>query len=264
MNKKFLLLVFSLIVFSGCGNNEFKSSWIKTQIVVDGNQEDWMGKLNYFEEEHSAIGFANDKDYLFVCLVTSDTGKIMKAINSGLTIWFDPETDGGNEVGVQFPLPNENQFNNPNYLKLNDENKKDSFSNRVTQILNKKNEFRIVKSDLYPLTQNYLNDSTEVKVKTGFQMYQFVLELRVPISNPLAWNYNLHLELGSKVTVSFETGEIERKQFAGNKQGSGMGGGQRGSGMGKNGQSQNNGNGMKQNSFEKIDFAADVILAEYN
>jgi hypothetical protein len=43
-----------------------------------------------------------------------------------------------------------------------------------------------------------------------------------------------------------------------------MGGSQRGSGMGKKGQSQNNGNNTGKRSFEKIDFAVDVILAEDN
>lgn len=268
MKLKFLILSILIITFSGCGDELIKSNWLNSEIIIDGNQLDWNGKLHYFEKQHTAVGFANNSDYLYICVVTSDTGMIMQALTAGLTIWFTPQTDNGKEFGVQYPLPKEDHYSLINLVKPGNNNRREIFSSRITQLLKKQNEFRIVKKDLFPITQNYLDDNTEVKIKTGFQMDQFVLEMRIPLSKNIVWDYNLFLKPGDNVIVKFESGEIKREQFAGNKQGSGMSGGmgtgQRGSGMKKNGQSQNNGNIAGKRSFEKIDFSVDVILAVSN
>jgi len=268
MKLKYLISGILIIAFSGCGDELIKSNWLNSEIIIDGNQLDWQGKLHYLEKKHTAVGFTNNSDYLYICIVTSDTGMIMQALTAGLTTWFDPQTDNGKEFGVQYPLPNEDHYSFMSVVKPGNNNKREIFSSRITQLLKKQTEFRIVKKDLFPITQNYLEDNTEVKIKTGFQMDQFVLEMRIPLSINIVWDYNLSLKPGNNVIVKFESGEIKREQFAGNKQGSGMtggiGGSQRGSGMGKKGQSQNNGNNTGKRSFEKIDFAVDVILAEDN
>ena len=262
MKLKFLIISFLIFAFSGCGDEFVKSNWLGSEITIDGNQVDWQGKLKYLEKERSAIGFANNSEYLFVCLVTSDTGKIMQTLTTGFTIWFDPQTDSGKEFGVQYPLPMEN--NNMQIRNFNSEpnERRQSFPKRISQILNEQREFRILKEDLFPLTQYYIDDDTEIKVKAGFQLDQFVLELRVPLLKTVVWDYNLLLMTGDNVSVKLESGEIKKEPISGNPQGGGMGGGQRGSGMGKNGQ--NKGGGTKQQRLEKINFAFDVLLAKNN
>lgn len=260
MRSVIFILIF-LFLLSACGEKEIKSYWLKSPIVIDGNQLDWQGKLNYFEDQRTVIGFINDDRYLYICVITSDTAKIMQALNTGLTFWLNPQNGEGKTIGIQFPLRNDNDLYFRNFLNSKFNNNKGNFTDRIKQLLSSKKEYRLVNENLFPLTQYYLNDSSTVEVKAEFQMEQFVIELRIPLSDPIVWDYNLQLEPGNKLSFKLESGEIKREQPLGNNTSKGMSSGQRG-GMNKGRQS--SANNMRIAKLGKIEISADIILATSN
>ena len=82
MDKKIILVIsLSLISFIGCSASEIMTSNSAGKIVIDGNQEDWNGKLKYFEDERAAVGFQNDEENLYLCLVTSNKSSAVKILS---------------------------------------------------------------------------------------------------------------------------------------------------------------------------------------
>ena len=72
-----------LISLVGCSSSQLMVSSAKeSKIVIDGNQDDWSGKLKYFEDERAAVGFQNDEENLYFCLVTADIANAKK--NNGI------------------------------------------------------------------------------------------------------------------------------------------------------------------------------------
>ena len=79
MNVKIISIIsLFLLSFVGCSSSELMVSSSVNNITIDGNHEDWSGKLKYYEDEKVAIGFQNDDKNLYFCLVTSDRANAMK------------------------------------------------------------------------------------------------------------------------------------------------------------------------------------------
>ena len=90
--------------------------------------------------------------------------------------------------------------------------------------------------------------------------------MQIPISKPLFSYHNLNLLTGDKVTLAFESGEIDRSELEDHNNGSGPstgkgGGGGRGGG-GKGGGRGSSNSGGRTPGFEKIDFEINVKLAQ--
>ena len=66
--KLFSVMVL-VVLLVGCGSSELLISNSATNIKIDGNQEDWEGKLTFLEDEKVALGFLNDDENLYFCLV---------------------------------------------------------------------------------------------------------------------------------------------------------------------------------------------------
>ena len=84
---KFIFGILFIPLINGCSSAiNIQSTSNDKQIVVDGNQQDW-GSLSFIKNENIGFGFRNDKDNLYLCVVTSDRTKIRKIL-SGLTVWL--------------------------------------------------------------------------------------------------------------------------------------------------------------------------------
>ena len=122
MKRKIILVVgLSLLSFIGCSSSEpMLSSVADSKIVVDGNHEDWEGKLKYIDYKRVAVGFQNDDENLYLCLVTADKASAKKIIAFGLTIWFQPESNE-ETIGLLYPLPMDNG-SSKNWMGMNKNN----------------------------------------------------------------------------------------------------------------------------------------------
>ncbi|MFC2164656.1 hypothetical protein ACFLT2_06650 [Acidobacteriota bacterium] len=100
-----LLMTFGLIFLSAaCGEAELSSFWKDRDIVIDGKSGDWLDALYYFEEDDVSVGFFNDSEYLYICLLAEDYSIQRQVVMQGFTLWLD--ATGGKEktFGIKFPL----------------------------------------------------------------------------------------------------------------------------------------------------------------
>jgi hypothetical protein len=100
-----LLMTFGLIFLSvACGDTELSSTWKDRDIVIDGKSNDWLDALYYFEDDDVSVGFFNDSEYLYICLLAEDYSIQRQVVMQGFTLWLDPTGGKEKTFGIKFPL----------------------------------------------------------------------------------------------------------------------------------------------------------------
>lgn len=106
MKKSYLLLVIpALLAAIACGGRICLavSHLPEREIVVDGDAEDWLGALSFLEEEKLSVGFLNDQNNLYVCLIFDKQ------------VGYEPNDEapsGGNRgSSYLFPKPGQKEIN---------------------------------------------------------------------------------------------------------------------------------------------------------
>ncbi len=83
------------------------------QVAIDGNSEDWVGRLSFLKTRGVAVGFMNDARYLYACLLIEGVEGQDPLRLQGLTVWFDPAGGKDKVVGIQYPLGMANRRGKP-------------------------------------------------------------------------------------------------------------------------------------------------------
>ena len=93
--------------FSACAAGVYvmKSRVPEAEITIDGMTEDWKGLLYLLADEQVFVGFMNDQEYLYVCLVSGDSRRPSQLMREGLTVWFDPAGGTKKVLGIKYPAP---------------------------------------------------------------------------------------------------------------------------------------------------------------
>jgi len=229
MNIK-LFFVGSLLLVGliGCGSSKIMiSNSPNSKIVIDGNHKDWTGKLKYFEDERVAIGFQNDEEHLYLCMVTADKMIAKKIMALGLTIWFRPDNDE-ETIGLVYPL-RMNNVSSKGLLGKN-RNKKGSsdFEMTVNAMMQNQGEFEIINDDDEILYSASLGSKDGYKIKVGVVNQKFVYEAQVPIGDNELAQIPVNIFPNEKINIEFQSGEIDFDEMRGN-------GGMQGVGMGQDG-----------------------------
>ncbi|MEW5876063.1 MAG: hypothetical protein AB1752_12895 [Candidatus Zixiibacteriota bacterium] len=100
---KGLPLVFVPLLVAACGPLHLDSQWPGRPVWVDGSSEEWEGVMRSLEDGTVWLGVANDADYLYMCVMTSQRPLQRQIMSSGFTVWFD---NGGSETadfGIRYP-----------------------------------------------------------------------------------------------------------------------------------------------------------------
>lgn len=243
MNYKIIFIVgLSLISFIGCSSSEMMmSNSFEKEIVVDGNHEDWSGKLKYFEDERAAIGFQNDSENLFFCFVTSYKSNAMKIMSLGLTVWFEPESSK-QKIGLQYPKRIDKALPKTLMGKNKKQNEGTDFETTIKTMIQNQGEFSLVDEKSRIIYASPIGSNDEYDLKIGSINQQFVYEAKIPIANNSKAQMPIDIFSNEKINIQFETGEFnleEMKQNAGTQQ--------RGAGLADGGQgnSRHNGSGMQ-------------------
>ena len=78
MNKNILLLIISIVIYSGIQAQEdiSQAHWQTDKIVIDGNNKDWNTPLNLFDDGTGLLfGISNDKKNIYLCFAGKDEMK---------------------------------------------------------------------------------------------------------------------------------------------------------------------------------------------
>ncbi|MBU1116961.1 MAG: hypothetical protein KKE09_17695 [Bacteroidetes bacterium] len=253
-----------LLSFIGCSSSEMiQSSAVETGIVVDGNQDEWSGKLKFIENERAAVGFQNDDENLYICFVSADKAGVMKILSLGLTVWFQPE-NGEQMVGLQFPKRMDKVAPRSLMGKNREQNEKTDFEVTVKTMMQNQGEYSIVNEDEEILFASPLGSNDGYQIKIGVQNHQFVYEAKIPIGNNNLAQIPINVFPSEKIKIGFVSGEFDKDEMKNDEpmdseisdgQGShnGMGGGH-GNGAGKQ--------GLNRTGIKRLNFDVEVKLAE--
>jgi hypothetical protein len=101
------LLFLAITIIGGCAGFQtyrLESRPLAHEITVDGKDDDWHGNLYVNMEGQYSLGFVNDQQNLYVCLVVTDPYKRAQILRGGLTLWFDPKGGQEKTFGIKFPM----------------------------------------------------------------------------------------------------------------------------------------------------------------
>lgn len=107
-NPNFCLLSLSfvamLILLPGCGKTQLNSNWRQCQINIDGKYTDWKGAESYYDERAKVLlNLLNDREFLYICLITRNRQVEASLMESGFVAWFDHEGGYSKGFGILFP-----------------------------------------------------------------------------------------------------------------------------------------------------------------
>lgn len=98
------LAIACLAAVAGCGRDmALDSRWPARALVVDGDDSDWERGRYSFQDVPITVGVANDDQFLYVALISSDHQLQMQVLMRGLELWLDPWGGQKSYFGVRFP-----------------------------------------------------------------------------------------------------------------------------------------------------------------
>ena len=81
---------------------ELDSRWPAPEIAMDRAYTEWSGRLVRIDDERSvALGVANDRANLYLCLVTRDLDVQTLIERLGFTLWVDPDGGKRKQIGIR-------------------------------------------------------------------------------------------------------------------------------------------------------------------
>jgi hypothetical protein len=85
-------------------DQKIDSVWRGRDIRVDGVDDEWHGLTTPVNGQRFAIGFVNDGEWLYFCLVTKDRVTFNQIARQGLIVWLDPMAGRSRTFGLHFPV----------------------------------------------------------------------------------------------------------------------------------------------------------------
>ena len=231
-----LLLVLSQ---SGCGTYQLDSLWLTEPITVDGDSSDWLGSLYYLEEEKASVGFINDSENLYMCLITQDPDLRRRVMSMGLILWIDPVGGKDKLFGINYPIGARERFERGPDLDPEGRNPEQIREDVRKASLESLGELKFLNPEGLELERMELDqiEGMEIAVETLTGM--FVYELKLPLTSDQRLPFVLDVRAGQSIGMGLEIPGIDREEIRKSMRGKGMGGppdggpgGRSGGGMG--------------------------------
>lgn len=233
ISKKIVLLALALGL-AGCRTfNTFstESRPLDHQVIVDGKTEDWGGDLFVAEGERIELGFLNDRENLYVCLLTTDNFVRAQILMQGLTVWFDSKGGTNKVFGIKFPVglpPGERK------MPLGDNPEGPDLENLPKVPMT---EMEIIRPEKEPAQKLNVAEARGIEVKVVPSSGLIVYELKIPLVKTEQHPIAVGVEPGKTIGIGFETPKFDPSQMP-RRRGGGIPGGGRppmGGGAGQEG-----------------------------
>jgi hypothetical protein len=221
ISKKIVLLALALGL-AGCRTfNTFstESRLLDHQVIVDGKTEDWGGDLFVAEGERIELGFLNDRENLYVCLLTTDNFVRAQILTQGLTVWFDPKGKTDKVFGIKFPVglpPGERK------MPLGDNPEGPDLENLPKAPMT---EMEIIRSEKEPPQKLNVAEAKGIEVKVVPSSGLIVYELKIPLAKTEQHPIAVGAEPGKTIGIGFETPKFDPSQMPRRRMGGIPGGG---------------------------------------
>ncbi len=225
-----ILLTGLLLAFAGCESSvKIASTWSNGEISIDGLKDDWRGEWTHFEEERISISIQNDRQAIYLVLVTDEPVLRRQLAMQGLRFWFHNEGSDKRSRGVRYPVgmaeilretgaPPPKPYGDP----FADESFREAFDESLT-------ELDILGPDKDDTIRIRLADLNDAAMYAGNQNESFVYEMKIPLHAPEG---TVGFE-GSdgKLRIGLETVPLDLEKMRAGRGEGGRGGGRPGRGF---------------------------------
>lgn len=82
---------------------ELASRWASVSHHVDGDDTEWGDARYYLEDTPISIALANDAEYLYLCVTSSDMSLQIQVATRGVELWLDPRGGRDTYFGLRLP-----------------------------------------------------------------------------------------------------------------------------------------------------------------
>ena len=220
-----------IILFTGCGGEEFESHWRDREITIDGDASEWRGTEQYSDDD-KGVRFAvfNDGEFLYICFTTWNTKTQQQILVRGLTIWFDPEGGDERAYGIDFPLTK-----GPEEMRGLRETARVDRAKAIEDLLvRSRSEMIIGRTKDYDGSWMFVEDGKDLGIEAVIDIKDRILvyELKVPLTGGQNLPFPDGMVAGGLAGLGLEMGKIDvdemRKQMDGQRPQGGRGGGRPG------------------------------------
>jgi|WetSurMetagenome_2_1015567.scaffolds.fasta_scaffold33771_2 hypothetical protein len=286
------LMLISMLGLLGCSSAvPLISDWKKSEIVVDGRQNEWQRSLYDLKKINVTVGVRNDVENLYLCFISYDQGVGRQIMSGGFTVWFDPSGGTDEQYGIKFPVgrpkggrpqmsdKNSQDRNNPRGdfdsgdnippMPGNDNSAPSSRGENDDKmmpiLLNAQRELQFLGPEEKDVQQAITLELKTVRVQIGMTRQMFVYELQVPLHRTEDFPFALApTDKKNIIGIGFKTEDNSSSGPGGGQGGPPPGGGQGGPPSGgQGGPPPGGGRGGKDiNSSEPIDVWTKVTLAQ--
>jgi len=200
-----LLFTFSL---AGCKDIEVRSSWLDREIIIDGRTDDWENVMLIIRDKNITVGLANDENFLYLCLRSSEESTLRQALLTGFTVWFDAKGGKQRRFGIKFPAGMQREG-----MPMMDVTKTQDPETQQRLIATSLKEVEIIGPAKGEVVRapNFLEQGINVNV--GQTQGQLVYELKIPLLKTPDHPYAVGVQEGKPVMIGFETGKIDREKM---------------------------------------------------
>ncbi len=200
-NMKRIITVFyflSVVFISGCVDYEMNSRRTISEIIIDGKDDDWQGKVNVVNDGSFAIGIQHDENYIYFCIITTNELRVKQMLMHGIDIWFG--TSIGKKYSVRYPLFDREGRREITIQNENLHGRKDAFH----EISENHKMFLLINEDNYPLGIYSIDGNSGINLKSSMNKDKFVFELRYALNSGVADNY-LNIDDDNEVSIRIVT-----------------------------------------------------------
>lgn len=265
-----VLFVLISLFLSGCGDTEINSVWRRQNIVIDGDNSDWGNSLISLDKIDALAGIANDNEYLYLCLTTSDPVVENKILSGGLTLWFQSSNNGSEKFGIHFPLGiTDSAMPNPDEDMKPGGNPFDP-SRMQQNILKRQTDLEIINTNDNKI-KIPISELKDIQIKMALKDGKLIYEMKMPLNQRNSTTYALNANPGGSFRLGAESGIFIPGNRAGNMPSPGGfdmppggGGDDEGPGGGPGGGFPPEGMGRNAFSNSPINFWINVKLAQEN
>jgi hypothetical protein len=214
--------IFAIGASLGCGSQlKLNSNWPDTDIVIDGQQNEWPDNLTFVEKENVSIGVFNDSEFLYLSLVTTNQTIRRQMMGLGFTVWFDGDGGKDKTLGIHYPI---GIFGNGAMMPGRPARNGDDTPERDFEMALQ--EFELIGPGKDERQKFPANGAKRVEIKIDNSGEALIYEIKIPLNKSTDHPYAIEAEAGKSISVGFETSEFDRETFRekmGGRGGTGVG-----------------------------------------
>lgn len=202
VSSTLLISILSLVAtfaFFGCRSSlELRSGWTSQTLKIDGSGAGLNEATTNIPGPDVLVGIKNDKDNLYICMITSNRMTQMQMLALGSTVWIDGEGKKNKTFGVRFPVAGLLQ----GHRFPARENQEDL--NRLIDVAQR--QFEIIGSQTDEIRRIPVQEGKGVEARLGYANETLMCELKVPLQKSDAHPYAVNSEPAKTISIGLETG----------------------------------------------------------